>query len=78
MLFGTRANLCFIIALILPFIIWFVIYKTRIGFYIRTIGGNQNAAKNAGINVKKYQTIMFLIAGLVAGLAGAILALKAA
>lgn len=73
MLFGTRANLCFIIALILPFIIWFVIYKTRIGFYIRTIGGNQNAAKNAGINVKKYQTIMFLIAGLVAGLAGAIL-----
>ena len=73
MLLGTRANLGFLIAVVLPFVAWFLIYRTRIGFNIRTIGGNQIAAKNAGLKVKNYQTIMFLIAGFIAGLAGALL-----
>lgn len=73
MLFGTRANWGFLISLVLPFVAWFLIYKTRAGFNIRTIGGNQIAARNAGLKVKQYQVVMFLVAGLIAGLAGAIL-----
>ncbi|MDP4109287.1 MAG: ABC transporter permease [Bacillota bacterium] len=73
MYFGTRMNVGIFIAIAMAFFVWFVINKTKAGFVIRTIGGNQNAARFAGINVKKVQALVFLAAGAVAGLAGAIM-----
>lgn len=40
---------------------------------VRTIGGNQMAARYAGIQVRKIQTWVFLFAGALAGLAGAVM-----
>jgi len=47
-------------------------WKTTLGFEIRTVGANPDAAKYAGINVKKTIVITMAISGAAAGLAGAI------
>ena len=73
MWFGTRANIGIIFALIISICTWFVVNRTRVGFNIRTIGGNQTAAKYAGIATNRYQFLSFLIAGAIAGFAGAVL-----
>jgi len=71
--FGTRINAGILIALAVAFAVWYVLSKTKAGFTIRVIGGNGQAARYAGLNVSKVQTCVFLIAGALAGLAGAIL-----
>lgn len=52
------------------FIIFVVISnKTRIGRYIYAIGGDENVAKNMGINVNRYKIIAFAFSGLLNGVA---------
>lgn len=69
---GTRVNIGIIIALLATAAVWFVLNKTALGFKMRTIGGNANAARFAGLRVDKIQFLTFLAAGALAGLAGAI------
>ncbi len=73
-LFGPpfRVHYGVFIALAVVIFIWWLLYKTTIGFEIRTVGQNLRAARYAGINVN--WTIIFTmgIAGGLAGLAGAI------
>jgi general nucleoside transport system permease protein len=55
--------------------VWFVdwlLNRTTIGFEIRTVGINPNAAKYAGMNVKWNLILAMMISGGLAGLAGAI------
>lgn len=73
MYFGTRLNVGIFIAIAAAFCISYMLNRTRIGFTMRTIGGNQLAARYSGISVKKVQTLTFLVSGALAGLAGAIL-----
>ncbi|MBL09846.1 MAG: hypothetical protein CL402_04895 [Acidiferrobacteraceae bacterium] len=54
-------------------IIWVVISKTRLGFSIRLIGANSRASKLAGIKTNSITIWTFLLAGAMAGLAGAII-----
>lgn len=75
--FGTRMNVGIFISIAVALLCWLVIYKSKVGFTLRTIGGNQLAAHYAGIRVKRVQTAVFLIAGAIAGLAGAIMVLGA-
>ena len=46
---------------------------TTFGRYIRAIGGNENAAYLAGINVDKYKTLAYGICGLMAALGGVLI-----
>lgn len=59
------------LAIALVFVLWYVIYKTRWGLHVRSVGLNEEAAESAGINtkLKKYQ-VMF-VSGILGGLAGA-------
>lgn len=59
------------VAIALVFILWYVIYKTRWGLHVRSVGLNEEAAESAGINtkLKKYQ-VMF-VSGILGGLGGA-------
>ena len=43
---------------------------TRLGFYMRAIGENENAVKYVGINVDKIKIVAFVISGLMAAVAG--------
>ncbi len=46
--------------------------KTKFGKYVYAIGGNEQAAVIAGVNVDKYKIMIYSYAGLLSGLAGII------
>ncbi len=52
---------------------WVILNYTRFGKNIYAIGGNVNAAEVSGVNVKKNLIMIYLYAGLLAGLAGLVL-----
>ena len=51
-------------------VFWVLINKTPIGMYVYAIGGNEEAARLAGIPVKKVKTLVYIIGGATAALAG--------
>lgn len=69
---ATSVNWGIIISIILVFVIWFVLTKTTLGFELRAVGHNKDAAEYAGIDVGKSILKSMAIAGLLAGVAGAI------
>lgn len=68
---GSRLNIGFLIALIALLAIWFVMKRTTLGFEIRAVGLNPNAARYAGMSAKRNAITAMTISGLLAGLAGA-------
>jgi general nucleoside transport system permease protein len=69
---GIRVHWGFILALLVAFFIWWLLNKTTLGFEIRTVGLNPDAAKYAGINVKRITILTMVFSGMLAGLAGSI------
>lgn len=63
------------VALILPFVASFILYKTRWGLNVRAVGDNPKAAATAGLSVIKikYQTV--ILSGIFAALGGCALTL---
>lgn len=55
-------------------IVSFVLYKTKFGRYIYAVGGNENAANVSGIRVHRVKIWVYVINGVLAGLAGILLA----
>ncbi|MCI0528564.1 MAG: ABC transporter permease, partial [Nitrospira sp.] len=72
-LFGEnyRLHMGFLMALAAVVFIYWLLFKTTIGFEIRTVGTNPNAARYAGMNVAWNFVLAMSIAGALAGLAGA-------
>jgi len=62
----------FIIACVIAVIYYFFLWKTRVGYKIRAVGGNPDAAECGGIISIKYSIIALMIAGAMAGIGGAI------
>ncbi len=55
--------------------IWsFVAGRTRFGRYVYAVGGNPEAARRAGINVRQIRIAVFMISSFMAGVGGIILA----
>lgn len=63
-------------AFISVFLVWFLLYKTRVGLRIRSVGENPKAAESVGISVTKVGYIAFLLSGLFTGLAGTFLSMS--
>jgi simple sugar transport system permease protein len=53
-------------------VVWYIINRTTLGYELRAVGYNQDAANYGGIPVKKSMTISMAIAGALAGAAGGI------
>lgn len=65
-----------IVMVVVYLVAWFVLERTRYGRHVYAVGGNAEAARLAGINVKAVITSVYVIAGACAGLAGIIFAAR--
>ncbi len=66
-----RFNWGFVLALVIAYVVYWFLFKTTLGFEIRSVGANPDAAKYAGMNIIKNFVFVMAIAGGLAGLAGA-------
>ena len=55
---------------------WFLLERTIYGRHVYAVGGNAQAARLAGVKVKRITTSVYIIAGICAGLAGMIFAAR--
>ncbi len=62
----------FVIALGVAVIAWWLLWRTTLGFEIRTVGLNPNAARYSGMKVARTVILTMVISGLLAGLGGAV------
>jgi ABC-type uncharacterized transport system permease subunit len=51
--------------------IWWLLERSTVGFRLKAVGANQFAARTAGMNVERSFLVVMLVAGALAGLAGA-------
>lgn len=58
------------LAIIMCFVIWFILQKTTLGFSLKAVGSNKFCAEYAGIKVNRSIMISMAIAGALASLAG--------
>jgi simple sugar transport system permease protein len=72
-LFGAnyRLHAGFILALIMVFVVWWLLKKSTIGFEIRTVGANPSAAQYAGMSITRNFVLAMALSGGLGGLAGA-------
>lgn len=61
-------NVSFLLALVAAFVVWVIIWRTKLGYEIRTMGNSPRAAKYAGINATKITIITMLLSGGLAGM----------
>lgn len=71
--FGVIPNPLIIMAVVL-LLSWFLYKKTKFGFYCRCIGGNEEAARVAGIPVDRIKVIAYTFNAMLACISGLILA----
>jgi ribose/xylose/arabinose/galactoside ABC-type transport system permease subunit len=63
-----------VIVMIIVFIVGIIfLQSTRFGRYIYRVGGNEEATRLSGINVKKMKYLVYSICGLLSGLAGMVM-----
>ncbi|HBG75174.1 MAG: hypothetical protein A2X25_13000 [Chloroflexi bacterium GWB2_49_20] len=62
-----------IISLVVLLISWFLFRHTKFGFYVRSIGGNPEAARVAGIDISRVKIAVYTMSGLFACISGLIL-----
>ncbi|MFN2284735.1 MAG: ABC transporter permease, partial [Anaerolineae bacterium] len=66
---NIRFNVGFFLALLVAVFVYWLLFKTTIGYEIRTVGQNPRAAKYAGMNVPRTIVLTMALSGGLAGLA---------
>lgn len=65
---GAPANITFFVAILACYLVWLLIWRTRLGYEIRAFGQSEPAAVYAGISPTKIIMVAMLISGALAGL----------
>jgi simple sugar transport system permease protein len=68
----SAANIGFILAVAAAIAMWIIIEKTTLGFRLKAVGFNRNAAEYAGINADASILTALSISGALAGIGGAV------
>jgi len=63
-----------IISLVVLLVSWFLFTHTKFGFFVRSIGGNPEASRVAGINISVVKISAYVLSGLYSFISGLILA----
>lgn len=69
---GTRLTGGILIALAVAVLVWIFLFKTRLGFKLRAVGFNADAAECAGISPQLFTVLAMVLSGGLGGLAGAV------
>ena len=67
---GFRLHWGFVVALLATAFAWWLMQRSTLGFRLRAVGANPDAARTAGISVKGSYVAAMAISGALAGLAG--------
>ncbi|MBN1992712.1 MAG: SUMF1/EgtB/PvdO family nonheme iron enzyme [Anaerolineae bacterium] len=73
---NTPVPFSMLLLAVLAVIFGLVLHKTRFGRYLYAIGNNEEACRYAGVPVARIKMIVFVLSGLLAGLAGIVLAAR--
>lgn len=68
-------NILTYVAFAMIFLVWFLLYKTKIGLRIRSVGENPNAAESVGISPRRIYFLSFGLSGFIAALGGMYMAM---
>jgi ABC-type uncharacterized transport system permease subunit len=71
-LFGSQIELGVLVALVVAVGVWWLLQRTGWGFAIRVVGANPEAARRAGLPVRRLLLGTMLLGGALAGLGGAL------
>lgn len=63
-------NIFTYVGILMILITWFLLYKTKIGLRIRSVGENPQAAESVGVSPRSIYFLSFGISGVLAGLGG--------
>lgn len=67
----SQVHLGVVIAFLVAIVFQFILFRTTLGFELRTVGKNPRAAQYGGIDVRRTMLIAMLLSGALSGLAGA-------
>jgi len=70
---GTQLHLGVVIAVAVAVGVYFLLFRTGLGFRIRAVGLSRDASRYAGMPVKRTMTVALALSGAMCGLAGAML-----
>ncbi len=73
LLHGTRLHLGVMVALVAAVLTWVFLWRTTTGYRLRAAGANADAARYAGIAVKRMTMLALTASGAMCGLAGSVL-----
>ena len=68
----TQLHTGLLVAIVLAFVVYILLWRTTIGYRIRAVGLNPDASRYAGIKVSFHQAFALTAAGGLAGVAGAV------
>ncbi|HCP32696.1 TPA: ABC transporter permease [Candidatus Acetothermia bacterium] len=68
-LFDGQNMIVYLTILLVP-LLWYILYRTRIGITIRSVGENPATADSLGINVGRVRYLCVVVGGILAGVAG--------
>ncbi|MGO4619511.1 ABC transporter permease [Ensifer sp. 2YAB10] len=61
-------NVSFLLALVAAFCVWLLIWRTKLGYEMRTMGHSPSAARYAGMSESRITVITIMISGALAGM----------
>lgn len=75
---GTRIHIGLLIAVLVAIATWVLLWRTPVGFRIRAVGQNPDAARYAGMPVQRSVVLALASSGALSGLAGTMLVIGSA
>ncbi len=71
-LLKTDLNLGFVVAVLVALCVAVLLARTKLGYELRAVGHNQDAARFSGIGVERSVVLCMMVSGGICGLAGAL------
>ena len=70
---GTQMNLGIVVGVAVAIAVFFLLWRTSLGYEIRAVGGSKDASRYAGMKVERRIVQALTLSGLMSGLGGAVL-----